>query len=152
MDYTINHLKEQYGLSKALAKDAAILMLEARREEDKKKWDKAKAKIKKFYKLIKDEVKLAFEPEIVASLEVRLRRDLINKNTLEGTKEAEQTAKELYAEVYRISLFQAAKAAHLRVLANVERNLAERGLGEHHWKRAEDYLQRFYAALKDRVA
>ncbi len=152
VDYTINHLKEQYGLSKALAKDAAILMLEAGREEDRKKWDKAKGKIKKFYKLIKDEVKLAFEPEIVASLEVRLRRDLAKKDTLEGTKEAERTAKELYAEVYRISLFQATKAAHLRVLASVEKNLALAGLGDHHWIRAQDYLEKFYRALKERVA
>lgn len=152
LDYTINHLKEQYGLSKKLAKEAAVLMLEARQEEDRKKWAKAKGKLKEFYKLIRDEVKLAFEPEIVASLEVRLRRDLANKNSLEGTKNAEDTAKELYAEVYRISLFQAAKAAHLRVLASVEKNLALSGLGEHHWDRAQDYLEKFYRALKERVA
>jgi hypothetical protein len=64
----------------------------------------------------------------------------------------EETTKELYAEVYRISLFQAAKVAHLRVMAKVERNLAERGMGEHHWDKAEDYLEKFYAALKERVA
>jgi len=37
-------------------------------------------------------------------------------------------------------------------MAKVERNLAEAGLGEHHWKKAEDYLQKFYRALKERVA
>lgn len=152
VDYAMEHLKTQYGLSKKLAKEAAILMVAAHKEENSEKWDKAKGKIKKFYKLIKDEVKLAFEPEIVASLEVRLRRDLANKDSLKGTKDAEETARELYAEVYRISLFQAAKAAHLRVLASVEKNLALAGLGEQHWDRAQDYLEKFYRALKERVA
>lgn len=152
VDYAKSHLREQYGLSKTLAKEAAVLMLEAHREEDARKWKTAKGKIKKFYKLIRDEVKLAFEPEIVASLEVRLRQDLVGKNSLEGTKDAEEAARELYAEVYRISLFQAAKAAHLRVLAAVEKNLALAGLGEHHWDRAQDYLEKFYRALKERVA
>ncbi|KKQ43468.1 MAG: hypothetical protein US62_C0049G0006, partial [Candidatus Woesebacteria bacterium GW2011_GWA1_37_8] len=36
--------------------------------------------------------------------------------------------------------------------ANVERNMAERGMGDEHWDRAEDYLQKFYSALKERVA
>jgi hypothetical protein len=54
--------------------------------------------------------------------------------------------------MYRISNFQAAKAAHLWVLAEAERNMAEAGEGDHHWNRAEDYLQKFYRALKDRVA
>lgn len=152
VDYAMDHIKTQYGLSTKLAKEAALLMLEASREENKEKWEKAKGKLKKFYALIRDEVKLAFEPEIVASLEVRLRRDLANKNSVQGTKDAEETAKELYAEVYRISLFQAAKAAHLRVLASVEKNLALAGLGEQHWDRAQDYLVRFYRALKERVA
>ena len=108
--------------------------------------------MKKFYKLVKDELKLAFEPEIVASLEVKMNKELAGKDSIEGSFEAEQTAKELYAEVYRISLFQAAKAAHLRVLAAVERNLAEAGLGEQHWAKAEDYLEKYYRALKERVA
>lgn len=142
-EYALNHVKEQYGLSKHLAKEAAKLLFEAFSEENRQKFDKAKGKLKKFYKLIKDEVKLAFEPEIVASLEVRMR----------GEKgESEDTTREYLAEVYRISLFQAAKAAHLRVLAAVERNLAEAGLGEHHWAKAEDYLEKYYQALKERVA
>lgn len=38
------------------------------------------------------------------------------------------------------------------VLAGVEKNLALAGLGEEHWGRAEDYLQKYYSALKERVA
>ena len=144
-DYAMLHLKEQFGLSKSLAKDAAKLMAQALLEEKKSKWDKANIKMKKFYKLVKDELKLAFEPKIVASLEVKMRRELGEKEDIKEAHEAEETARELYAEVYRISLFQAAKAAHLRVLANVERNKGN-------WAKAEDYLQKFYRALKERVA
>lgn len=142
-EYALNHIKEQYGLSKELAKEAAKYLVEAIAEENKNKLEKAKGKLKKFYKLIKSEVKLAFEPEIVASLEVRMRN--------EGG-ESEDTTREYLAEVYRISLFQAAKAAHLKVLASVERNLAQAGMGEKHWAKAEDYLEKYYLALKERVA
>lgn len=144
-DYAMRHLKEQFGLSKELAVQAARLMMEAFIEEKDNKFDEAKAKMKKFYQLIKDELKLAFEPEIVASLEVKMNRELAGKDSIEGSFEAEQTAKELYAEVYRISLFQAAKAAHLRVLASLERNKGN-------WDKAREYLTKYYKALKERVA
>ena len=142
-DYAMQHLREQYGLSKELARDAAKLLFEALVEEKDNKLAKAKEKMVKFYQLIKDEIKLAFEPEIVASLEVKMRKE---------NGEVEETTKEYLAEVYRISLFQAAKAAHLKVLANVEKNLAVNGFGEDHWAKAEDYLHKYYQALKERVA
>ncbi|OGM09466.1 di-trans,poly-cis-decaprenylcistransferase [Candidatus Woesebacteria bacterium RBG_13_34_9] len=151
-DYALKHVKEQFGLSKDLAKEAAYLMTQAVAQGKESKWKEAKTTLKKFYKLIKGEVKLAFEPEIVTSLEVKLNKELEDKNDIRQSIDAEETARELYAEVYRISLLQAAKLAHLRVLANIERNLAEKGLGEHHWVKAEDYLQKFYSALKERVA
>ena len=136
IQYSVKHLKEQFGLSKKLAGEAAKYLLESTLELNKNKFDKAKSKLKKFYKLLKEEVKLAFEPEIVASLEVQMRKE---------KGEGEETTKAHLAEVYRISLFQAAKAAHLRVLANIERN---RG----NWGKAEDYLEKYYSALKERVA
>ncbi|HKC04689.1 MAG TPA: polyprenyl diphosphate synthase [Patescibacteria group bacterium] len=151
-DYAMKHLKEQFGLSKSLAVEAAKLLIEALVQEKDSKFEAAKGKMKKFYELVKGELKLAFEPEIVASLEVKMNRELAEIDTVEGSSDAEETAKELYAEVYRISLFQAAKAAHLRVMAAVERNLAEKGLGEEHWAKAEDYLHKYYTALKERVA
>ncbi len=151
-DYAMKHLKEQFGLSAKLAKDAALLMAEAMINENAGKYDEAKKKLKKFYVLVKNELKLAFEPDVVASLEVKMNKELAGKDSIESSFEAEKTAKELTAEVYRISLFQAAKAAHLRVLAAIERNLAERGFGEKHWARAEDYLVKYYNALKERVA
>jgi hypothetical protein len=108
--------------------------------------------LKKFYKLVKDEIKLAFEPSLAASLQVKLWRDLRDREDGKTVVEAEDTARRLYSEVYRISDFQAAKAAHLRVLATRERDLAEKGYGDHHWDKAEDYLEKFYKALKERVA
>lgn len=136
MQYAKNHIKEQFGLSKELAGKAAKYAVEALVYQDKNKWDKAANSLKKFYKLIKEEIKLAFEPKIVASLEIEMRKQ---------GGENEDLAREHLAEVYRISLFQAAKAAHLRVLANIERNKGN-------WDKAEDYLQKYYSALKERVA
>jgi len=136
LDYSINHLKEQFGLSKELAGKAAKYSIEALLFQEKNKWDKAKVSLKKFYKLLKGELKLAFEPEIVASIAVEL-------NKTKG--ESEELTKEHVAEVYRISLFQAAKAARLRVLANVARNKGD-------WIKAEDYLEKYYNALKERIA
>lgn len=136
LDYAEKHLKEQFGLSKVLAQKAAKLTLDALLHQEKSKWNMAKKSIKAFYEIIKEELKLAFEPEIVASLEVEIRKK---------KGEDEEKTKEHLAEVYRISLFQAAKAAHLRVLANVARNKGD-------WQGASEYLDKYYMALKERVA
>ena len=150
-DFVIQYLKEQYGLSKDLAIEGGKYMLEAFVEGDKKDWEKAKKPLKRFYKLVKNHLKLAFEPEILTSLRVKLWQEIeCNGGIL--TADIDDLATKLMAEEYRISNLQAAKAAHLRVLAEVERNLAEGGLGEEHWKKAEDYLQKYYRALKERVA
>lgn len=135
-EYALDHVRKQFGLSAKLGAEATKFMVQALLFQEKEKWDKAKLSLKKFYALLRDEVKLSFEPEIVASLEVQ-------SNKLKG--ENEEITKEHLAEVYRISSFQAAKAAHLRVLANIERN---RG----NWDKAEDYLNKYYSALKERVA
>jgi undecaprenyl diphosphate synthase len=150
-DYAIQHLGEQYGLSKSLAKEAAKHMLEAVLLGKKNKWRKSMTASRKFYELIKNELKLAFEPSLAASLQVKLWKD-VDGEKIEDAKDIENTARNLYAEVYRISLFQATKAAHLWVLASFEKNLAERGQGEEHWEKAEVYLAKFYSALKERVA
>jgi undecaprenyl diphosphate synthase len=151
-DYAMKHIRQQYGLSKKLALKAAKYLIEAVAEEKDEKWEKAALTMKKFYELIKEEAKLAFEPKIVASMEVDFARKIGGKDNVASASEAEGIAREHLAEVYRISLLQAAKAAHLRVLASVERNLALAGLGEEHWTKAEDYLSKYYSALKERVA
>lgn len=148
-EYAIKHVKEQFGLSTKLASQAALLMAQAVIEGRESKWHQAGLKLNKFYKLIKDELKLAFEPSIVASLELKLWQKMGAKDT---AGDAEEIARDLVAETYRISDFQAAKAAHLRVLASKERVLAEADGGEVHWKNAQEYLEKYYKALKDRVA
>ena len=151
-DYAHQHIREQFGLSKSLAIEAAKLFVEAIAEGKHGKWKKAVAKLKEFYEIIKTELKLTFEPSLVASLEVQLWQKTFGKNRIESISDAEDLAKEYYAEVYRVSLFQATKAAHLRILALREHNMAERGLGEEHWEKSEDYLRRFYSALREQVA
>jgi len=148
-DYAIAHMREQWGVSKKLAGEATKYLLLALAEGEKSKWRKAKVSLVEFYKLIRDEVKLAFEPSVAASLEVKLMQNVARKKV---NQDLEGDTKELVSEVYRISEFQARKAAHLRVLATVERSLAEKGGGEHHWDQAEEYLEMYYKALKDRVA
>lgn len=151
VDYAMEHLKEQYGLSKEHAGYAAKYMLEAVNEGNLEKWKKAQKALGKFYAVIREEVKLAFEPSLVASLDLKLMQSLKNGSHPEAS-EIEATTRNLVSEMYRISEFQAAKAAHLRALATVERTLAEQGKGEHHWAQAEEYLEMYYRALKDRVA
>lgn len=153
--YAFEHLREQYGLSKHLAARAGKYFGEAVKYHRKQDLVKAKKSLKSFFILIKEELKLAFEPDLVASLKLKFWQEVTAKDAIERTQEVEEAAREYYAEAYRISLLQATKLAHLRVLANLERNIAEKapdGDGEEHWEKAEDYLQLFYKALKDRVA
>lgn len=150
--YAVQHLQEQWGLSKSLAKDAAKFMVDALKHGKKEHWVKAASSMKCFYRLIKGEVKLAFEPALAASLEIKLLRKLNGGSSVINQAEVEDATQRLLAEVYRISGFQAKKAAHLRSLAAVERNLAERGEGDYHWDKAAEYLEAYYRALKDRVA
>lgn len=151
-DYAMQHLKEQFGLSKSLAVEAAKLFVDAFFNGKKKQWPKAVKKLKSFYGIIREELKLPFEPSFVASLEVELWQKTGSEQKSENTGDAEKVAQEYLAEVYRVSLLQAAKAAHLRILAVVEKNLAQKGYGDHHWDKAQDYLEKYYSALRDRVA
>ncbi|KKS77257.1 MAG: Isoprenyl transferase [Candidatus Woesebacteria bacterium GW2011_GWB1_43_14] len=140
-EYAAAHIREQWGVSKSLAKEAGGHLVLATLAGEKKHWKEAAVSLKRFYRLIRDEVKLAFEPSLAASLGVKLWQ-----------KPDEDTQRKFIAEVYRISDFQAAKAAHLRSLASKERVLAEAGEGDEHWQLAKEYLLEYYKALKDRVA
>ncbi len=108
--------------------------------------------MREFYKVIREEVKLAFEPSLAASLQVNIWKKTENGSKAQLTQEFEDTTRELLTEVYRMSDYQANKAAHLRALATIEKNLAEHGGGEEHWAKAGEYLHLYYRALKDRVA
>ncbi|QQS38935.1 di-trans,poly-cis-decaprenylcistransferase [Candidatus Woesebacteria bacterium] len=151
-EYAIQHLKEQFGMSYALSTKAAKYMMQAVLMGRKSKWVEARKNILEFYILIKDEVKLAFEPKLAASLQVKFWKEISETKDAHAAGNVEDTGRKLYSEVYRMSNYQATKVAHLRVLANLEMNMAESGLGEKHWQKAGDYLELYYQALKERVA
>lgn len=150
-DYAINHIKEQWGMSKSLATQAAKLMVDAFIEGEGKKWQKAQKTLKQFYALIKEEAKLAFEPALAAKLQVSLWQKA-NQKEAANVSDLDTTSRQLVSEVYRMSDLQAAKAGHLMSLATLERSLAKGKEDDLHWKKAEDYLEKYYLALKDRVA
>jgi len=148
--YAYKHLKELYGLSKNHAKNSAKYFSSAIISGNKKDWVEARKNLKSFYQLLADELALAFEPNVVASLDVKLLQKVGNKHF--EASEIEEDTRKLVSESYRISDFQAKKAAHLRALALSERNLAYQGNEELHWAKAKDYLEKYYEALKERVA
>lgn len=151
-DFVVSYLKEQYGISKQLAAQAGKHFIEALISGDKHEWEEAKVSLKRFYRLLASNLKLAFEPDIVASLQINKWQKINGAPDPVKAVEAEETVKNLLAEEYRISSFQFQKAAHLRVMAEMERNKALAGMGEIHWDLAYEYLYKYYKALKDRVA
>lgn len=134
-DLLVTYVKEHYGLSKELAKEAGKALLKAVISGRDEKWQEAEAAFNKLYEVIKGALGFTFEPDMVANIEVQL-----SKNG--GT---EEDLKSLIAEKFRFSKFQAAKSAHLAHLANVE-------MAKNNWDKAKGYMEKFYVALKDRVA
>lgn len=150
-EYAAKHLREQWGLSRSLATDGAKLMVEAFMDGESQKWKLALEKLGKFYSIVREEVKLAFEPSLAAELQVDLWQKAQNPETVSIT-ELDTTSRRLVSEVYRISDLQAAKAGHLMSLAMIERRLARLNQSDQHWAKAEDYLEKYYSAIKDRIA
>ena len=151
-EYAAEHVKEQFGMSYGLSTKAAKYMIQAVLLGRKSKWDDAMKNTLEFYKLIKEEVKLAFEPRLAAGLQVKFWKEISEIDDAHVAGQVEDTGRRLHAEVYRMSNYQATKVAHLRVLANIEMNMAESGKGDYHWDNAEDYLEKYYQALKERIA
>jgi len=151
-DYAIKHIAEQWGLSTKLAKEAAFYFVQALTQGNGRKWKMARESLTDFYGLLREEVSLAFEPDIVASLDVKLLQRINNADEKNITEDVEDATQKYVSEVYRLSDLQAKKAAHLRTLATMERRKAEQGMGDVHWENAEKYLEAYYYALKDRVA
>ncbi len=142
-DLVIRYVKEHYGLSKALAKEAGVAMAKALVHGQEKDWDKAKVALEGLYGILQKTLKLAFEPEVIARIEIDLWNPPSHK-AMEG-RGNEELWREYLAEKFRFSTFQAAKSAHLAYLANVE-------VGKKNWEKAKWYMERFYQALKERVA
>jgi hypothetical protein len=134
-DLAIEYIKNQYGVSKSLAKEAGKSLVAALVNRRRSDWVEAKKSLIELYELIKRNVGLALEPEIVASIEV---------GTWKG-EAGEHSLRQLLAEKFRFSEFQAAKSAHLSYLANQEADKGE-------WEKAGKLMERYYQALKERVA
>lgn len=134
-DLVIRYIKEHYGLSKQSTLAAGIHLTKALLFGKQEEWVGAKEELENLYHIVKHTFHLAFEPDIIASLEVALWRD----------KESEEKMRILLAEKFRISELQASKSAHLAILAQHE-------LARHEYKKAQQYLVRFYQLLKEEVA
>lgn len=149
----VNYFKEQFGVSVGIAKEATEMFARALiKGETEGDWKGTKRLLTHFYTFLQNNVKLAFEPRLVASLEVdylKKSRGGRHRGELHGI------VRTLYAEIFRIPLLQASKVAHLRVLAQEQDEQAQEAAGktkDAFHKRAEEYLTASYEALKERVA
>lgn len=133
-DLVTKYVGEHYGLSKELAKSAAGHLVSALRFRKDKDWVEAKKALLGLYEIVKKSVGLAMEPEIVANFEIKLWQ-----------KTNEEDMRIYLAEKFRFSEFQSRKSARLAYLASEEMNRGE-------WSKARVYLEKFYQALKERVA
>lgn len=127
----VKYVKEQYGMSKEIAREAGGHLARALLNREREEWVAAKDNLRQLYELVRKNVGLALEPEVLANIEVNFWKD---RN--------EEGMRELLAEKFRFSTFQAAKSAHLAVLADSEVDP----------KKQKGYLEMFYKALKERVA
>ncbi len=131
----IRYVREYYGLSKELAKVAGMSLAKALLCGEKENWVEAKKALVGLYEIVRQTVGLALEPKLVASIEVDLWKHGAN----------EQKIRELLTEKFRLSNFQAIKSAHLAWLADAE-------MVRNNWDKAKGYTEKFYQALKERVA
>ena len=134
-DLAIRYVREHYGLSKELAKEAGLNMAKALVYGQKEDWREARKALEGLYEIVQKTLRLAFEPKVIANFEVNLWRNGGSETGL----------RQLLAEKFRVSDLQASKTAHLAYLANTE-------MDKSNWERAKWYLERFYQALKERVA
>jgi undecaprenyl diphosphate synthase len=130
-DLVIRYVREHYGLSKELAKTAGIELARALVYGRHENWDKARQSLEGLYEIVRKTLGLALEPKIVANIEIDLWKNGVTEEKL----------KNLLAEKFRVSSFQAAKSAHLGWLASTSDDGNKKGL-----------LEKFYQAIKERVA
>lgn len=134
-DLVVRYIKEYYGLSKQTTLAAGIHLTKALLFGKKEDWRSTKEELKKLYHIINKTIHLAFEPDIVATLEIALWQD----------KENEEKTRSLISEKFKISQLQASKSAHFAVLA-------QREFTNQNYDKAQDYLTRYYQLLKEEVS
>jgi undecaprenyl diphosphate synthase len=134
-DKVVAYVKEHYGFSGEAAKKAGGQMMKALISGKEADWEQAGKALEEWYGAVKAKLGLAFEPDVVAKIELELWKG----------EASEDKFRQLLAEKFRFSNFQAAKSAHLAYLANVE-------MARNNWEKARGYMEKFYQALKERVA
>lgn len=147
-----DYIKELYGLSKIISLRAARVMLEGLLAVKNNDWERVLLCLTNFYQLIKDELGLPFDPVIVALLEREFFQKLESQKGIDSLNMLEQISQKLYGEIFRMPIFQIAKAARFRVLAMQVRKTAAKNSSSKQWLKFEEYLESFYLALKERVA
>lgn len=131
----IEYVREHYGLEKEAAKAAGAQMVRALMSGQQEDWETAGEALERLYEVIKKHLGLAFDPNVIAKIEINLWKEGATEDRL----------RQLVAEKFRVSNFQASKSAHLAYLANVE-------MGKKNWEKARGLMEKFYQALKERVA
>jgi undecaprenyl diphosphate synthase len=134
-DLVIRYVREHYGLSKELAYDAGVNLAKALIYGRQENWEEAKKSLTGLYGIVQKTLKLAFEPEIVANFEINLWKG----------DQTEDEMRQLLAEKFRFSNFQASKSAHLAHLASIE-------VAKKNWGKAKGYMEKYYQSLKEQVA
>ena len=134
-DLVVRYIKEHYGMSKQATLAAGIYLTKALLFGKKEDWKNAKEELKQLYAMINTTIHLAFEPDIVATLEIALWQD----------KENEEKMKSLLSEKFKISQLQASKSAHFAILAQHE-------FTNQNYDKAKDYLTRYYQLLREEVS
>jgi len=151
--FLIEWTGELYSLNETSSQKASEFFIKAVKYHNLGNWSKAIEEMEWFYKFIKEEKEMIYQPKTVAQLEVNWWRI---HDELEGNIDKwrlEKTFGELYGEIYRLSDLQTTKMAHLKALATFAYDLADKSKlndkEEKYWKLAKDYLIKAYLALKE---
>jgi len=145
---------EQFGISKNLAQQAAEMFVKAVSfGVEMGQWEKAKKLFIKFYEFLKRCVDFAFNPVLVADLEIQYLKKFWDEKA--SRIELQNIISSLYAELFRIPVFQSNDIAHYRLLARDQELMAENeknfSAKKKYYKNAHDYLTLSYKALQGRL-
>lgn len=141
-----------YGLDNTEGQEILIYLIEAVKGHDLRDWAMAIDGMTKYYQVIKNRTKLAFDSKKVAEMEVGWWQ-LHDK--LEHTKDKtplSQAFAELYGTIFGVDKLKMSKAGEIKAQATYEHDLAEdpetpRSDVEIHWKNTKSLLMSFYSEL-----
>lgn len=146
-----------YSFNLEEAQSAIESLAEGVKYHDTQEWKKAIRAVTEYYRKIKQNTKLIFDPEEVARLEVRWWRlhDRLETNP-DKSRLAEAFAL-LYATHFGTDAGRLKRAGELKAQATYQHDLAEDPTAspveiEGHWEKARQLLVDFYTELKQALA